>query len=501
MEILDEREQRIEWLACSQDPAYFIHNYCHIYDATRGEWIPFSLWEAQVEAVELIFKNNLALILKARQLGLTWLTLCFALWLMLFRPSATILLFSRREIEAIYLLDKRLKGIYTRLADFLKVRDITSDSSHTWELSNGSVAYAFPTTAGDSYTATLAIVDEADLLPDLDALMLAVKPTIDGGGRMILLSRSNKDTPNSPFKKMFKAAIAKQNGWAALFIPWMARPSRDANWYERQKADILSRTGSVDALYEQYPATPEEALSPRSLNKRLPFEWLNRCYVEMKGEDHESVPGCKVFHPPQVGRSYVMAADPAEGNPTSDDSCAHVFDAITLEEVAVLAGKIEPIMFAQYLINLSDYYFGAPILPERNNHGHAVIAQIRTEGHEDKLLRGLDGNYGWQTTGKSKAILYSHAADLFRLGVPTIHSQVTFLQLCDVQGSTLEAPEGSNDDHAMSCVLALLAGDQPPPQTFSFQHMSIKHATDSARSRTDNSSRPRFVRSRISRRR
>jgi len=56
------------------------------------------------------------------------------------------------------------------------------DAARTWALANGSVARAFPTNAGDSYTATLAIVDEADLVPDLDRLMRSVKPTIDAGG-------------------------------------------------------------------------------------------------------------------------------------------------------------------------------------------------------------------------------------------------------------------------------------------------------------------------------
>ena len=55
----------------------------------------------------------------------------------------------------------------------LKVRSSPVDNDHEWQLSNGSRVLAFPTTAGDSYTASLAIVDEADLVPDLGRLMAA----------------------------------------------------------------------------------------------------------------------------------------------------------------------------------------------------------------------------------------------------------------------------------------------------------------------------------------
>jgi hypothetical protein len=285
-------DQKIEWLACAESLPYFVDNYCQIYDATKGSWIPFKLWDDQVSVAEELVNNRLVVILKARQLGQTWLVLSYILWLMIFHPSVTILIFSRRETEAIYLLDKRLKEMYKRIPEELQVRTIVSNSSHVWELSNGSVAYAFPSTAGDSYTATLAFVDEADLVPDLDTLMLSVKPTIDGGGRMVLLSRSNKETPNSAFKKMFLAAWAKVSEWKGIFLPWYSRPTRTQQWYENLKNDFLVNTGSTDGLFEQYPATPEEALAPKSLNKRIPFAWLQRCYVPMEGKPRTDIISC-----------------------------------------------------------------------------------------------------------------------------------------------------------------------------------------------------------------
>jgi hypothetical protein len=123
---------------------------------------------------QLLQEHRLVVVLKARQLGLTWLVLAFALWLLLFYPIATVLLFSRRDDEAADLLAVRLRGMHDRLPAWLQAGGFTTANDHEWALVSGSRALAFPTTAGDSYTATLAVVDEADLCPDLDRLMRAV---------------------------------------------------------------------------------------------------------------------------------------------------------------------------------------------------------------------------------------------------------------------------------------------------------------------------------------
>jgi hypothetical protein len=136
-----------------------------------------------------------------------------------------VLLFSRRDDEAVDLLKTRLRGMYDRLPSWLKVRFFAVDNDHEWQLSNGSRVLAFPTTAGDSYTATLAIVDEADLVPDLDRLMRAVKPTIDGGGQMVLLSRADKMKPLSPFKRIYQGGPAGAER-VGSGVPPVARSSR-----------------------------------------------------------------------------------------------------------------------------------------------------------------------------------------------------------------------------------------------------------------------------------
>lgn len=458
---MTQDEQIREVARCLYSPAYFIGTYCQIYDATAGEWIKFDLWPEQKNTLTTLLNNLLVIILKARQLGLTWLVLGFALWQMIFQPVATVLLFSRRDDEAKYLLSvERLKGMWNRLPDFLKVGlSVELDNEHEWGLSNGSISRAFPTSAGDSYTASMAIVDEADLVPDLNKLMRAVKPTIDAGGRMILLSRSDKSAPQSEFKAIYRAAKAGRSPWKAVFLPWWVRPSRDAAWYQMQRDDIESRTGSLDDLWEQYPASDTEALAPRTLDKRIPAPWIERCYQELQPASIPSapaIPGLEIYRQPVPGRRYVIGGDPAEGNPTSDDSALTVQDLVTGEEMAALAGKYQPAVFGGQIDQIGRYYNNADVLVERNNHGHAVLMWL-FEHSRLRVLDGYDDKPGWLSSKLGKTMLYDSEAEVFRNRNTVLHSFDSYTQLSSIEGATLLAPDGERDDRADSHALATLA--------------------------------------------
>lgn len=473
------------WLACSASPAFFLNRYGHVYDPQASGWTRFRLWPAQVAALARLEANRLAVILKARQLGMSWLTVGFGLWQMIFRPAATVLLFSQRDDEAVNLLSFRLRGMYDRLPPLFRARAVLRDNAHEFRLSNGSAALAFPTTGGRSYTASLAIVDEADHTDNLDGLLNAVKPTIDGGGRLVLLSTVDKSRPESPFKRIYRAALAGENAYAPIFLPWHAHPGRNLEWYAEQGRDIQARTGGLDDLHQEYPATDLEALAPRAVDKFFPAEWLNQCYTRLQTSDCSvqageadpdpstlnpqslDLPGLAVHVPPQPGHTYVIGADPAQGNPQSDESAAVVLDYATGEQVATLGLRCDPEMFAVHLGRLAKAYGGvhntaygsypyeAEIMVERNNHGHAVILALHQ--YNAWLLRGLDDEPGWATTGASKHLLFDQAAKDIREGGLRLHDETTYWQLISIDGATLAAPPGQHDDRAMACVLALAA--------------------------------------------
>ncbi|MBX9677156.1 MAG: hypothetical protein K2X38_00235 [Gemmataceae bacterium] len=457
-----ELQRRIsEIKRCRENLAYFASTYCKILASNdkAGSWIPFNVWPAQAEVAASLEVDSEIIMLKARQLGFTWLVIALALRELLLNPVATVLLFSERDDEASELLSFRLKGMYDRLPDWMREERLVTETGHEIEFPNGSRALAFSTRGGRSYTATLCIVDEADHVGDLQKLLNAVKPTIDAGGRIILLSTVDKSQPESTFKRIYRGARAAENSFRPIFYGWKAAPWRSAEWYEEKRKTILTATGSEDDLHQEYPATEEEALSPRSLDKRIPGEWLRQCYIAMpppaiRGQT-PSVPNLVLWAPPKVGSRYVVGMDPAEGNPTSDDSAATFLDMATGEEVACLVGKLEPGVFAKYVANVAGYFHNAAIMCERNNHGHACLLWLSNFAPHLRVLHGHDGKPGWLSSSLGKAQLYDAAADAFKNSEVTLHSFATFNQLASIDGSTLRAPEGQNDDRADSAALAI----------------------------------------------
>lgn len=455
---LPAARRRLEWLKCSRDATYFVRCYAHLYDATRQAWLPFDLWPAQEEALQRMMDERLLVVLKARQLGLSWLCLAYALWVLLYQAPATVLLFSLREAEAVELL-VRVQEMHDRLPTWMQAQRVVNRATRLWRLSNGSRGLAFSTTAGRAYTGTLAIVDEADYVPELGRFLNGVKPTIDAGGKLFLVSTADKRRPLSVFKNLFRAAEQGTGDYRALFLPWWARPERDAAWYARTRAEMLAQRGAADDFYAEYPATPAEALAPEESDRRIAWRWVE---AVLESLPRLSVPGgpalagLTLYAPPMPGRRYVIGADPAEGNPSGDDSAACVLEAESWAEVATLVGKLEPGRFAAALQALAVWYNEADILVERNNHGHSVLRALLDSG-QVRVLAGHDGKPGWLSNVKGKALLYDAAAEAVRDGVCRIRSEQTAAQLASIEASSLRAPAGLADDRADAFALAVAA--------------------------------------------
>lgn len=447
---------------CAADAAYFISTYVWIYDNESAAWVRFGLWPEQREALDLMGSAQQTVFLKARQLGLSWLSLSKILQESQFRPITSANIFSLRENEAAYLLGReRFRGMWERLPIPLRSA-IASDNVTHLGFANGSHVRAFPTTAGDSYAATLAFVDEADLVPDLNRLLRRVKPSIDAGGRIMLVSRSDKANPESEFKRIYRAARAGKTDWKAMFLPWHVRPGRTPEWYAAQCRDALANTGSLDDVHEQYPATDAEALAPRSLDKRLPATWLQACYRETEPirleslSDAPAIAELVIYEAPQPGRQYVIGCDPAEGLPGGDDTAIVVLARDTGEQVAECVGKLEPKRVTPDAVSkIAAYYNNAECMVERNNHGHAVIAGC--EMRRTRVIPGADDRPGWVSSILGKTVMYDSAADSIKNHETVIRSFVAFTQLASIDREKLEAPKGQHDDVAVSYALAILA--------------------------------------------
>ena len=258
------RNNEIEY--CRTHIEYFIREYGHIeVKKTNAELVqPFKLWPKQTEALHSICDNRLNIILKARQLGLSWLVCHIAAHLLLTRNGRLVIALSRSEEEAKELI-RRVAFIFSNMPELIanerekpvgwtgptyKVSALELVVKHDGPVSTMK-AFASSPNAGRSFTADLLILDEHAFQEWAEEIWTAAYPTINAqdGGKVISLSTIKR---GSLFETLF---TDPDNGFNKIFIPWYADPERDSEWYENTKRAMK------DDITQEYPATIEEALT------------------------------------------------------------------------------------------------------------------------------------------------------------------------------------------------------------------------------------------------
>lgn len=225
--------------------------------------IPFHLWPAQHDALATIQAAPQVIILKARQLGISWLVIAYALWMCLYHSGKTVMVFSKDQSSANEMV-RRAKGIFNRLKS--KPTDLTVDNVTTIGWSNGSRIMSFAATedAGSSFTASLTIIDEFAKMHFASELYTSVKPTISDGGKMIIVSTAKGE--DNPFHQLWNAALKGLNSFKPIFLPWQSRPTRTAAWYATEEANAISPAHHK----QEYPGTPDEAFVSIGEDRFLP---------------------------------------------------------------------------------------------------------------------------------------------------------------------------------------------------------------------------------------
>jgi hypothetical protein len=468
-------EQAALLVRIASDPLYFATTCIWIKPDKSWNYEQFTPWPKQARLFDLFDTNRYVVLLKARQLGMTASALIYALWLAAVERNSHIALISKQRQETYKLIDK-LRNMYVRLPEWLRQRfRLVTDQAGHLKFGNGSAFFTFASnkSAADGMTLRLCIVDEADLIPDLGRVLNGAMPAVAASGTMILLSKSNKDLPESQFKHIYRNAVDGKSEFVPVFLPWWSRPDRDQDFYDKE----VRNNGSIDYIWENYPASVEEALAARQESKRIPLKWLEQCIPRTDANGLRQwptpipspvlagVPGLRMFYEVVPGRQYVIGVDLASGrgeSPNLDDSAAVVLDRLSQEQVAVYSGKIEPTVMAGYVAILARYYNGAGVLVEQNGQwGGACITYLKCECSDVRLLKGPHGDIGFNTTTDTKIDLYQKLSDGARCGQYTINDKQTFEQLASVEGRTLEAPPGQHDDIAMAFGFAVWAAERP----------------------------------------
>ena len=302
-----------------------------------------------------------------------------------------------------------------------------------------------------------------------DEALASLRAAVVPGGDIVLES-----TPNGAGGLFYEEwQRADETGYTQHFFPWwfdaayVLEPGADFAALTEAEAELAAlhglkieqiawrrkRWASFRGLAVQEYAEDPVSCFRASGECVFDLESVDRA-LQSSGEPLEARENQRltIWLPTQPGRRYVIGADPAGGGIEGDYSCAEVIDRQMGAQCAELHGHWPPREFARRLADLGKEYNTALLAVESNNHGHAVLACLRTlEYPQVYTQKGLDG---WVTSAVSRPAMIENLGSalmeepgLFR-SLRLLHECRTFVRFAD--GNT-GAAQGTHDD----CVIAL----------------------------------------------
>ena len=473
-------------------------------DAKTGERFTFTLndesagWYWQRGVLDEWIRNPLNLVLKARQIGITWLAAGYALWKLLTMPGTRALLVSINEDEAIKVVN-RLYDMFLSLPEHLqfeaKITKPTRDARPTtlieFTFPDGriSTVVGLPSTrrAGHGETATIVILDEYARHEYARDSWKATFATADNGGQILVISTANGVSNEMTGEGNFFHHLyvnAESYGIETQFLAWDRHPDRDENWYVRNARALPAADRA-----EQFPRSPDdafintgecwfdmEALAWYAENAVLGETTRMRFIPDSTGgkaKIHYAENGwIRVYAKPDKTHSYAIGADVATGR-GFDYSCAYVIDLTSMALVAECYGKLDADEYAEQLHYLGRWYGNARIAVEMGGgFGEPVVISLRDgrkgRPHYPRLYRHAIAdrpdmhqlaNYGFPMNMKTRPQVINQIEQAIReRSIPALTRTLVMECRTFVRQKTLPSPralDGCNDDRVMAFGLAL----------------------------------------------
>lgn len=511
-----------------------------------GDLVPFMLNNAQRKILTAIRKQEKAkqpvrlIIVKGRQLGCSAFISAYYFWKVMTKRNVSALIVADEHKDSQGLLQKS-HIFYDNFPNFIRpTKKYRSKKELYLQDLNSSleVDTASNTSLGRSRTFQLVHLSEKAFYPgEAEKAMLSLKQTVPLLSNTYIIEESTSNGIDNIFYDDVQRALSKSSEYEVVFLPWTLDDSYALGEEEPFELDpeeqkikrehkLLWRQlrwrryiienqcqGLVELFKQEYPLTVEESFlysghpvfNPVKLkeayNNRK--QTVFRGYIDILKETLIEHPNgeLKIYGYPNANRVYTIGLDPAFGievETLDRDYTAIVgWDAISKEQVFSFKSRIQWDEVAHIAVILGKYYNNAYIIPERNNHGLAVISKMRDlkygfiyrERDYDETGLERKDELGFLTTQRKKPLLISHFVDLFKADSVTIHDEELINEMStytqDKRGR-LCASHGKHDDLVMSAALGLWGVKYTPIQMlienskpFSFKSgISIKDLSD-----------------------
>ena len=460
------------WIPTERDA--WIEEYLKIRTKKSGR-VPFLLNRAQREYSRRCTKQNI--VLKARQLGMTsYVAARFFLQTITRRGTLTMQVAHDREsAEEIFRIVHRF---WDNLAEPWQKGVLKTSHSSARELVFPRLDSEYTVTSAEENAGRGRTIQHLHCTEvsrwgrEGEEALASLRAAVVPGGEIVLES-----TANGAWGSFYQEwQQAEETGYTQHFFPWWFEES-----YRCEAGAAFEMSAEEAELAKMHGLAPEQIAWRRQQWAALRglaaqefaedavscFRASGECVFELEVIDkaletvEEAVESrdngrLKIWLPPQPGKQYVMGVDPAGGGVNGDYSCAQVIDRTWGTQCAELHGHFSLRELAKKLMELGKEYNSALLAVERNNHGHAVLVQLRYLDYPNVFSE--KGHDGWNTSASSKpemienmAAVLADTPELFR-SARLWNECRTFVRLED---GTTGAASGAHDDCVMAMAIAL----------------------------------------------
>lgn len=489
--------QEIEWRKCKASFSYFVDTYGRMWVKEGGDPIPFKLWPFQMDAAGKLQDNKKVIVLKARQMGMSWICSAYALWKCMTRSNFHAY-YTSIGLKEVSEQMERVRFIFHGLPDWMQRRATLGgkdckDNDSLAEFTNGSAIHATSSgkSAGHGASPGLIICDEWARVEDAQRKWRAIKPSAGRNTQIFIVSTS--DGIVGHFAEMWFEANHNKNGFVPLFYSWRDHPEYTEEYIAEQKRDFA---GDLQGFLEAFPETPEDAFlsSSRSVfdHERI-SDWKNRIrelensgelnmkvgFVEQQPDGRytlveDNTGHLMVWREPVERHRYAMGVDIAEGLLHGDYSAFSVIDCETDEIVALFRAKIAPENYAYIIEETARWYNNAWLAVEVNKNSELIMGDLkqtypflymRPQRARITDIPTLVPGFYTSGTSKNRIILqmrryFSDTERPLRIYSDILLDEMATFE--EDEKKSLAAANGKHDDTVMATAIAIEAKETLP---------------------------------------
>lgn len=439
-----------------------------------------------------------AIILKARQMGISTFTCARVFWkAYLYEYQKNVVMaHDAATSDSLFNMSRNLIGYMDQ--EF--VPELETSNAKEIKFKHNHSGYRLYTAgspeAGRGTTPTVCHLSEVAFWTHDEKILAGLFQGISQADGTEVILESTANGIGNAFHRIWSGAVRGENEYIPIFVPWFLMTEYRREPYEgfeltpdekeyKEKYNLddsqmywrrlkIAESGELK-FRQEYPATPEEAFivsgnnvfDLEKLNSYIPQKALGQKefnYMSCLFEDKPRGP-LEIYQFPKHNEPFIIGADVALGV-GQDYSCAVVLDKERRVCAVFRDNRIDPSQFGDLLFYLGRYYNNALLAVESNSMGIATLNRLKQMKyvnlyHQTKVANVSDEEgqrLGWRTTIATKSVIVGHlknAIENHDVAIPSAYMIHELMMFVSDDNGKVGAVRGEHDDTVIALAIAL----------------------------------------------